>query len=254
MTERAERSERAERFRQLHESGLFVMPNPWDRGSARMLEEAGFTALATTSAGLGRAIGKDDQEVDRDELVAHVAELAAMLSVPLSVDSERLFPDDEGGIAETVRRLAAAGAVGCSIEDYDPTTASIDQIDDAARAVEAAASACSRHDLTLTARAENHLYGAGDLDDTIERLHRYRDAGADVLYAPGLTRAGDIGRVVDEVGGPVNVLALDSAPSIDELRALDVRRVSLGSRLFNAAYDTLRRTANELRTAEIGAR
>src|SRR4051794_12525992 len=112
-------------FRALHTEGLFVMPNPWDRGSARILQEVGFRALATTSAGFARSIGKNDQQVTRDELVAHVAELTSVLDIPLNVDSERLFPDDAGGITETVRLLAEAGAAGCSIEDFRPSTRSI---------------------------------------------------------------------------------------------------------------------------------
>jgi 2-methylisocitrate lyase-like PEP mutase family enzyme len=233
-------------FRTLHERGTFVMPNPWDRGSARILQELGFAALATTSAGLGRALGKDDQQVTRDELVAHVADLTAMLDVPLNVDSERLFPEEPGGIAATVRLLADAGAAGCSIEDYRPATGAVIPLDEAADAVAEAAAACAAHDVVLTARAENALYGGGDLDDTIARLTAYRAAGADVLYAPGLTAAGDLARVVAEAGGPVNVLALPGTPPIDRLAELGVRRVSTGSALFNVAYGTLREHAARL--------
>lgn len=148
-----------ERFRSLHDSGIFVMPNPWDRGSALTLQDMGFLALATTSAGLGRALGKDDQEVTRDELLRHVSDLTSVLEVPLNVDGERLFPEDPGGISETVRLLANAGAAGCSIEDYSPAVGSIDALQKAVGAVEIAAHACRQHGVVLTARAENHLYG-----------------------------------------------------------------------------------------------
>jgi len=238
--------QRVEQFRLLHESGMFVMPNPWDRGSARILAEAGFPALATSSAGHGRSIGKDDQEVTRDEMVEHVADLAEILTVPLNADSERLYPTDDGGIGRTVALLAEAGAAGCSIEDYDPATGTIDPIDVAGAAVAEAARACAAHGVVLTARAENHLYGITDLDDTIARLRRYSAAGAEVLYAPGLTTPADIFRVVEEVGEPVNILALPGAPPIIELRELGVRRVSLGSVLFNSAYSTLRNDAADL--------
>lgn len=230
----------ADKFRSLHQSGTFVMPNPWDRGSARILEEMGFLALATTSAGFGRALGKDDQQVTRDELVAHVADLTAFIGVPLNVDSERLFPDDEGGIDESVRLLADAGAAGCSIEDYDPTTGTIVDFDQAVAAVRTAAAACGRHGLVLTARAENLLYGVSDLDDTIARLCAYRDAGAEVVYAPGLVAEDDIARVVDQTATAVNVLGRPGTPPVARLAELGVRRISTGGALFNAAYQALR--------------
>ena len=236
---------RTDEFRALHADGIFVMPNPWDRGSARILEEIGFPALATTSAGFGRAIGRDDQEVTREELVGHVAALTAFITVPLNVDSERLFPDDPGGIVESVRLLTEAGAAGCSIEDYQPVTGSIDPIGPAAEAVAQAAAACAEHGLVLTARAENYLYGIKDIEDTVERLTAYREAGADVLYAPLLSEEADIAQVV-ALGMPVNVLALPSGSSVAELGELGVRRVSTGSALFNASYSTLRSAAQEL--------
>ncbi len=233
-------------FSELHREGIFVMPNPWDRGSALILEEMGFPALATTSAGLGRSLGKDDQQVTRDELVTHVADLTGVLSVPLNVDSERLHPDEPGGIGDTVQMLVDAGAAGCSIEDYDPGTGSIVDVAGATRAVEEAARACAGSGIVLTARAENHLYGVENLNDTIRRLIAYREAGADVVYAPGLVTAEDIQRVVDETAAPVNVLAHPFGPTIEELEALGVRRVSTGSALFNAARRTLREAAREL--------
>ena len=181
--------ERRARFRALHERDeLFVMPNPWDIGSARLLEVEGFEALATTSQGFAWALGKQDRTVTRDELVAHVAELAASTPLPLNVDSERCYPDDPGGIAETVSLLAEAGAAGFSIEDYDPATNGMDPIDVATARVSQATTAVAGfvEPLVVTARAENHIRGVDDLDDTIARLVAYRDAGADVVYAPGL--------------------------------------------------------------------
>ncbi len=234
-------------FRDLHKSGIFVMPNPWDRGSALALEELGFGALATTSAGLARSLGKDDQQVTRSELLRHVAELTEVLSVPLSVDAERLFPNEPGGVEECVRLLAAAGAVGCSIEDYDPATGAIDPIERASAAVADAAAACSREGMLLTARAENHIYRSAPLADTIDRLVAYRAAGAEVLYAPGLTDIDDIGRLVSALGGsPVNVLAYPVGPSVSELESVGVRRVSTGSALHNACRRTLEEGAREL--------
>jgi 2-methylisocitrate lyase-like PEP mutase family enzyme len=233
-------------FSELHNEGIFVMPNPWDRGSALVLEEMGFPALATTSAGLGRSLGKDDQQVTRAELVTHVIELTGVLSVPLNVDSERLYPQDPGGIAETVRMLVDAGAAGCSIEDFDPASGSIVDLSTGIDAVAEAARACAGSGLVLTARAENHLYGVDDLNDTIQRLVAYRDAGADVLYAPGLVAAEDIQRLVGETGAAVNVLAHPFGPTVEEMGELGVRRVSTGSALFNAARRTLRESAREL--------
>ena len=242
-------ADRRARFRALHERDrLYLMPNPWDVGSARLLESAGFDALATTSAGFAWSLGKLDGQVSRDELVAHVAELAAATSLPLNVDSERCYPDDPGGIAETVARLAEAGAAGFSIEDYDSATQRIDELELAAeRVAEAAEAAHSLSEpLVLTGRAENHLRGIDDLDDTIARLVAYRDAGADALYAPFLRDLDQIRTVVQAVAAPVNVLALPSGPSIAELESAGVRRVSTGSSLAGAAYAALLAGAREL--------
>jgi 2-methylisocitrate lyase-like PEP mutase family enzyme len=232
-------------FRALHESGLFVMPNAWDVGSARLLESLGFEALASTSSGFAWSLGRLDQQVSRDELVTHVEALTGALSVPLNVDSEHCFPDEPGGVAETARLLEAAGAAGFSIEDYDPASDTILGFDVALeRVAEAAGSA-----LVLTARAENHLHGRPDLDDTLARLVAYRDAGADVVYAPGLSLLDEIATVVREVGVPVNVLALAQGPSVPELASVGVRRVSTGGALAGAAYGALLAGARELRNA-----
>jgi 2-methylisocitrate lyase-like PEP mutase family enzyme len=239
-------STRRERFRALHESGLFVMPNPWDIGSARLLASMGVPALATTSLGHAASLGKPDQAVTRDELLAHVEALAAAVDLPLNVDAERCFADDLAGVAETVTLIAEAGAAGCSIEDYDPATRAIDDVAVAAERVGAAADAAHSHGMVLTARAENALYGVDDIEDTVARLRAYRAAGADVVYAPRLTEADDIRRVIGATDAPVNVLAMRHGPSIPELRALGVRRVSTGGPLARAAYGALRRAAEEL--------
>lgn len=237
------------RFLALHaRDEIFVMPNPWDIGSAKLLAAVGFEALATTSQGFAWALGKLDQTVTRDEIVAHVVELAAATPLPLNVDSERCYPDDPGGVAETVRLLAEAGASGCSIEDYDPVANGMDPVELAAERVAAAVGAAHAFDppLVLTARAENHIRGVDDLDDTIARLVAYREAGADCVYAPGLTDLGQIARVVRETGVPANVLALPAGPSVPELGSVGVRRVSTGSLLTSAAYGALVAGAREL--------
>ncbi len=214
-------TQRRDRFRQLHESGLFIMPNPWDLGSARILASMGFRALATTSLGHAASLGKVDQTVTRDELLAHVATIASAVDLPLNVDAERCFADD-------------------------PANGEIDEVSVAAERVAAAADAAHRHGMLLTARAENALYGVDDIDDTVARLRAYREAGADVLYAPRLTDADQIRRVVEATDAPVNVLAMRHGPSVPELAALGVRRVSTGGPLARAAYGALRRAAEEL--------
>lgn len=236
-------------FRDLHLDGVLVMPNAWDVGSARLLASMGFRAIATTSSGHAAALGRPDQHVTRDELLVHVEALAAAVEIPISVDAERCFADDPAGVAATVRLIAEAGAAGCSIEDYDPRSASIDPVEVAIERVGAAADAAREHGMVLTARAENHLYGLGDLDDTIARLRAYRDAGAEVLYAPGLVMLDDIGRVVEEVGAPINVLAMRRTPSVRALAGLGVRRVSTGGGLARAAYGALAAAARELQDA-----
>lgn len=222
------------------------MPNAWDIGSARLLASLGFPAIATTSSGHAAALGRQDQHVTRDELLVHVEALVGAVEIPVSVDAERCFADDPAGVAETVRLIAEAGASGCSIEDYDPRSGSIDPLAVAVERVAAAARAARDHGMVLTARAENHLYGLGDLADTITRLQNYRDAGAEVLYAPGLMTAAEIQLVVEEVGVPVNVLAMRRTPSVPELSGLGVRRVSTGGGLARAAYGALAAAAREL--------
>src|SRR6478736_6836226 len=237
-----------DRFRSLHADGIFVMPNPYDMGSARLLAALGFQALASTSAGFAATLGRLDMMVTRDELLPHVEALAGATDLPLNVDSERCFSNDAAGVAETVRLLADAGAAGCSIEDWDPETGRIDDPGHSTELVAAAVEAA--HDrpdpLVLTARAENHLHGVADLDDTIARLVAYRSVGADCVYAPGLTDPEQIATVVAAVEAPVNVLALPAAPSVSELGRLGVRRVSTGSLLARSAYGALLAGAREL--------
>jgi 2-methylisocitrate lyase-like PEP mutase family enzyme len=226
---------------------VFVMPNAWDPGSARLLAALGFSALATTSAGFAWTLGRNDQQVSREELIVHVRALAVATPLPLSVDSERCFADDPAGVAETVAMLGEAGAAGCSIEDYDPASDSIDPVGPAAERVAAAADAAHRGErMVLTARAENHLHGVDDLDDTIARLKAYREAGADAVYAPGLRDPEQIRAVVESVDAPVNVLVLPNGPTVSELGALGVRRISTGSLLASSAYAGMLGPAREL--------
>ncbi len=242
-------AQRRDRFRALHaREQLFVMPNPWDVGSAKLLASCGFEALASTSSGFAWSFGKHDQDIGRDELIAHAVALAAATDLPLNIDSERCYPDDAGGIAETVAQLSDAGAAGFSIEDYDPSTSAILDVDIAVERVAAAVEAAHRRDapMVLTARAENHLYGVTDLDDTIGRLVAYRQAGAEVLYAPGLSDIDQIATVVRAVGAPLNVLALAGGPTVSELASVGVRRVSTGGALARAAYGALMAGAREL--------
>lgn len=233
-------------FRRLHESGFFVMPNAWDVGSAVRLEHIGFSAIATTSSGFAASLGRKDQETTFAELCAHVEAIVTAIDVPLSVDGERLFADHPDQVAANVAEIARLGAAGVSIEDYNPGPGTIDHIDRATERVAAAASVTRPSGMVLTARAENQLYGLGDLDDTITRLRRYADAGADVVYAPGIVDPAAIRRLVAEVGVPVNILLLPDTPSPAELANLGVRRASTGGRLAFTAYEAMESRAREL--------
>jgi len=237
-------SDRTARFRQLHERGTFVLANAFDPGSARILAGIGFQALATTSSGHAASMGRLDMTVDRAALVAHVRSLAAATELPLSVDAERCFPDDPGGVAGTVEVLADAGAAGCSIEDWNPVTETIEPLDLAVERVAQATAAATG--LVLTARAENHIRGRDDLGDTIERLCAYRRAGADVVYAPGLITPGAISAVLEAIDAPLNVLLLGNGPSVPLLAELGVRRISVGGAFAFVAYEALRRAGESL--------
>jgi 2-methylisocitrate lyase-like PEP mutase family enzyme len=243
-----------DRFRSLHSEGIFVMPNPYDLGSARLLAALGFSALASTSAGFAATLGRLDMTVGRDELLAHVEPLAAATDLPLNVDSERCFADDLAGVTETVELLADAGAAGCSIEDWNPNTKAIDSVDVAVERVAAAAAGAAKSGLVLTARCENHLHGIDDLDDTIARLQAYTTAGAEVVYAPGLIDIDQITTVVRAVGAPVNVLILPGGPSVAQLGDAGVRRVSTGSLLSRISHGAMVAAAERLRDTGVIAR
>ena len=230
---------------EMHASGTFIIPNPYDIGSARLLEGMGFTALATTSAGFAGTLGRLDMAITRDDLVPHVAALAAAVEVPLNVDAERCFAETPEGIAETIELLAKAGAAGISIEDWNPQRNQIDPLDVAIARVKAAATAARVAGVVLTARAENHLHGVTDLADTLNRLRAYLDAGADVIYAPGLTTPDQIAQVV-ALGAPVNVLLMPSTPTVGELTNLGVRRISTGGALAAFAQGAMVAAAQQL--------
>ena len=246
-------ADRAARFRALHEGPRpLLMPNPWDAGSARLLAHLGFEALATTSSGSAATIGRLDGGVTLEEALEHAASIVAAVDVPVSADFEDGFAPDPEGVAANARRAVDVGLAGFSIEDF--TRDDADPIHDiglaaerVAAAVEAAHSAPAR--LVVTARAENHIHGRDDLRDTILRLQRYQEAGADVLFAPGLTRIDDIREVVRSVDRPVNVLAVRGCPPVGELADAGVRRVSVGGAFAFAAYGALADAARELQDA-----
>ncbi len=244
--------QRAAAFRLLHERpGAFVIPNPWDAGTARMLAGLGFEALATTSSGLAATLGRRDAEgaVTRDETLRSAGAIVEATSLPVSADLERGFGDDPETVAETIRMAAAVGLVGGSIEDAttrpdDPIYPRSQAVERVGAAVEAARSL--PFPFVLTARAENYLYGRRDLDDTIERLQAYEAAGADVLYAPGLRRLEDIRAVCAAVSRPVNVLA-GPGVTVRELADAGARRVSVGGALARAALGAFVGAAREVR-------
>jgi 2-methylisocitrate lyase-like PEP mutase family enzyme len=236
-----------DRFRSLHADGIFVMPNPYDIGSARLLAALGFPALASTSSGFAATLGRLDMTVGRDEVLDHVAALTGATDVPLNVDSERCYADDLPGVTETVQLLAEAGAAGCSIEDWNPETNAIDPLDVATARVGAAAAGAASSGLMLTARCENHLHGVNDLDDTIARLRAYVAAGAEVVYAPGLVDVGEISTLVDAVGVPVNVLIFPGGPSVAQLGEAGARRISTGGSLAKIAFGAMVMAAERLR-------
>jgi 2-methylisocitrate lyase-like PEP mutase family enzyme len=244
--------ERAAHFLQLHAGPQpLLIPNPWDAGSARLLASVGFEALATTSSGFAATLGRLDGGVTRDEALGHAAVLvAAVPDTPVSADLENCFADDPAGVAETVRLAVETGLAGCSVEDF--ARRSDDPIYPAGLAAErVAAAAEAAHagpvHLVLTARAENLLHGRMDLADTIARLQAYQEAGADVLYAPGLQTLDDIRSVVSSVDRPVNVLALPNAPTIAELASVGVKRVSVGGAFAYVALGAVVEAARELR-------
>lgn len=245
-------TEKALAFRALHDrEGAFVIPNPWDVGTARLLAHLGFEALASTSAGYAFSLGVPDYQVDREQMLAHVGELVRATDLPVSADLENGYGETPQDVAQTYRLAATTGLVGASIEDAtgrpdDP----IYEIDEAVGRVTAAVEAV--RDLPfpfmLTARAENHLHGRNDLKDTIRRLQAYQDAGADVLYAPGLRTREEIATVVKALDRPVNVIMGSAGVrfSVAELSDLGVKRISVGSSFSRAALGAFLRAGREI--------
>ncbi|MGH6947646.1 MAG: isocitrate lyase/PEP mutase family protein [Kiloniellales bacterium] len=248
----ASQAAKAEAFRALHQrNGAFVIPNPWDVGTARILASMGFEALATTSAGFAFSLGLPEGVVSRDQTLAHCRELVAASELPVSADLEKGFGDSPESVAETIRAAAATGLAGCSIEDH--TNRRDDPIFDFTLAVERIAAAVEAarglsHDFVLTARCENFLWNRPDLDDTIERLQAFEKAGADVLYAPGLRDLETIRAVCGAVSRPVNVvMGLPGTTfGVAELAAAGVKRISIGSALARLAYGVVVEAAQEM--------
>lgn len=241
-------------FRALHErNGAFIIPNPYDAGTAKLLAHLGFEALATTSAGYAFSVGQRDNTVDRDRMLKHAAEIVSATDLPVSADLGRCFGDEPETVAETIKMAAATGLVGGSVEDMtDRADAPVYEFEFAVERVRAAAEAARSlpFAFTLTARAENYLVGRPDLKDTIRRLQAYGEAGADVLFAPGLTSKEDITAVVKSDDRPVNVImGLQGVQlSLAELSEIGVRRISVGSALARAALGAFLRAAQEMKT------
>ena len=238
---------KAARFRTLHEGEPFLIPNPWDAGSARVLEALGFEALATTSSGLAFTLGRVDGQVTLDEVVDHVAALDAATELPIAVDLQNGYGSDPESAALSITRVAEVGAVGGSIEDYDPAGHLYDISHAAERiAVSVDAAHGFGFPFILTARAENHVRGNPDLEDTIARLQAYEQAGADVLFAPGLKSPAEITAACSAVSKPVNVLAVPGL-SFSEMTAAGARRVSVGGRLTWVAVQAMTDVARAMR-------
>jgi len=242
-------ADKVARFRALHVSGQpLLMPNPWDPGTAMLLASLGFQAMATTSSGHAATLGRLDGSVDRNEALAHASSIVAAVDVPVSADLEDGFAEDLDGVSQTVRDAVALGLAGCSIEDF---TGNADRpIYDIGMAADRVAAAVEGAHLSpglvLTARAENFVRGNPDLSDTISRLQAYQDAGADVLYAPGLTSIVDIRRVIAAVDRPVNVLVRPGLPTVADLAQAGVARISVGGAFSQVALAALTRAGREL--------
>jgi 2-methylisocitrate lyase-like PEP mutase family enzyme len=253
VTPASTQAEKGRIFRELHQRDrAFLIPNPWDLGTARLLAHLGFEALATTSAGFAFSVGQPDNTIDRSQMMAHVSAIVAATDLPVSADLENGFGDSPEVVAETIRLAARSGLAGCSIEDMSRETGHpIYERDFAVERIRAAAEVVRAlpFPFTLTARCENYLCGRPDLKDTIDRLQVYQSAGADVLYAPGLRSKEDIAAVVGAVDRPVNVvMGLQGVQlSLAELSAIGVRRVSAGSSLSRAALGAFLRAAREMR-------
>ncbi|HET7312675.1 MAG TPA: isocitrate lyase/phosphoenolpyruvate mutase family protein [Mycobacteriales bacterium] len=242
---------KAASFLALHRPGApLLQPNAWDVGSARILAAMGFEAIATTSSGFAASLGRPDGAVSRDEVLEHCRELSAAVDIPVAADTEDGFAREPDGVAETVRLAAQTGLAGCSVEDFtrDRDTPIYD-VELAADRIRAAVEAAreSEHGLVITARAENFLYGIDDLDATIRRLQAYQQAGADVLFSPGVVTLDQIRAVCSSVDRPVNVLAMAGAPTVEELASAGVARISVGGSFAFVAYAALIRAAQELK-------
>ncbi|HEY6697295.1 MAG TPA: isocitrate lyase/phosphoenolpyruvate mutase family protein [Acidimicrobiales bacterium] len=244
-------ADKAAQFLSLHGGpNPLLMPNPWDAGSAKLLDWLGFQALATTSSGFAATLGRLDGSVGRDEALAHAASIVAATHRPVSADLENCFADDPDGVATTVRLAVDTGLAGCSVEDFSrrPDDPIYDQglaIERVAAATEAA-HAGPVH-FVITARAENYVRGRRELADTIARLQAYQEAGADVLFAPGLSELEDVRQVVASVDRPVNVLPWQGGPTVAQLGAVGVRRISVGGAFAFAALGSVVDAARELR-------
>ena len=237
----------SDEFRALHEGEPFVVPNPWDVGSARMLEELGFKALATTSSGFAFTLGRADGHVTLDEVVRHAALLAGSVSIPVAIDLENGYGRPPGEAARAVSAAAAAGAAGGSIEDYDRDADLIYPLDEAVERVAAAVEAAKTTGFVLTARAENAIRGVDDMDDTIARLQAYEAAGADVLFAPGFWNTDQIRAICNSMSKPVNVLAIAGMPSVPEIFEAGAQRISVGGQLTWKAAEAAAAAAIALR-------
>jgi len=244
-------ADRAAHFLELHRGTTpLLMPNAWDQGSARLLASLGFDAIATTSSGFAATLGRLDYGVRRGEVLDHARALVDAVEVPVSADMEDCFANDAAGVADTVRLALESGLAGCSIEDWDSRAGQLYPIDVATERVRAAAEAAhatSGARLVLTARAENHLHGVTDLADTIARLQAYQEAGADVLFAPGVDGEAELRELIASVDLPVNVLARGGTPTVPELAALGVSRVSVGGAFAWVALGAAADAARELR-------
>jgi 2-methylisocitrate lyase-like PEP mutase family enzyme len=242
------RSEKSAIFRALHERDTaFIIPNPYDAGTAKLLAHLGFEALATTSAGYAFTLGKPDNQVGREAMLKHVAEIVGATDLPVSADLENGFGDGPDTVAETVRLAADAGLAGCSIEDMGSDGA-IYEFDHAVERISAAAEAARSlpFTFTLTARCENFLVGRPDIGDTIKRLQAYSHAGADVLYAPGLRTMDEVRSVVESVDKPVNVLPGPDM-TFEELSSIGAKRISVGSGLSRVALGAFMRAAKDMK-------
>ena len=244
-------ADKRQTFRKLHESGCFVIPNPWNVGSARYLEGLGFKALATTSSGHAHAQGRADGAQNRDDVLAHLRELVEATDIPINADFENGFADDPSGVADSVTRCIATGVAGLSIEDSPKSATPLYDLDLAVARVKAARAAIDSAGgaVMFTARAENFIRGVPDLDDAIRRLKAYKAAGADCLYAPGITTREQIAAVVNAVAPkPVNVLMSSGANplTVSDLAALGVRRISVGGALARVSWGAVMRVAKQI--------